>query len=168
MCGVCVCVCVCACEIERERERERQRKWHVQRVLPPAGQYIKSFNTKSICKISAGVKPPQSALSLSLSLALSLSLSHMHRCSLNPCDAPRTSLTLFSTGIEICVCDLMTQESGGHTAKHSAFNTPLLPLDTGLVTKPTHVLYCPISNRSVLKNKRYLGSRLSVLQAQVK
>lgn len=49
---------------------------------------------------------------------------------------------------------------------HPAFNRPLLPLDTKLVTKPTHVPHCHISNGLVSKTTDILTVKLPMLQGE--
>lgn len=51
---------------------------------------------------------------------------------------------------------------------HPAFNRPLLPLDTRLVTKPTHVPHCQILKRLVSKITRILTVKLYVCAAYKK
>lgn len=51
---------------------------------------------------------------------------------------------------------------------HPAFNRPLLPLDTRLVTKPTHVPHCQILKRLVSKITQILTVMLYMCKAYMK
>ncbi len=70
--------------------------------------------------------------------------------------------------VPLWLCD--TGEWWAHQPiqSHPAFNRPLLPLDTRLVTKPTHVPHCHISYRLVSKTRDILTVKLSMFQASVK
>lgn len=81
---------------------ERQIKWQRQRVLPPAGQYIKSLNTKSICVHQCSDDPSPTT--------------HIHN--IDSWAEYYTTPLLFRASIWMCICDFVTQESGGHSSQY--------------------------------------------------